>query len=71
MTREKNRALNVVFLRFSNYSSTCAFANVFGKASQAVLTEMTPDEIARTSLEELAELILKHGNRLTNVPDST
>ncbi|MGQ9533481.1 MAG: hypothetical protein ACUVTQ_11890 [Desulfotomaculales bacterium] len=62
LTQEKNRALNLVFLRFSNYSSACPLSNLFGKVSQAVLTEMTPEEIAQTPLEELAELILKHGN---------
>ncbi len=69
LTREKNRALNLVFLRFSNYSSTCPFSNLFGKASQVVLTEMTPEEIAHTPLEKLAELILKHSNnRLADLP---
>lgn len=69
LTREKNRALNLVFLRFSNYTNACPFSNVFGKASQAVLTEMTPEEIAQTPLEKLTELILQHGNnRLADVP---
>jgi len=69
LTREKNRALNLVFLRFSNYSQNCPFAHVFGKASQAVLTELTPDEIAEAPLEQLVELMLEHGNRrLADVP---
>lgn len=70
LTREKNRVLNLVFLKFSNYSKQCPFSNLFGKASQVVLTELTPEEIAQAPLEELADLILQHGNnRLSNVPE--
>lgn len=70
LTREKNRALNLVFLKFSNYSQRCPFSNLFGKASQAVLTELTREEIAQAPLEELADLILQHGNnRLSDVPE--
>ncbi|MEW6525020.1 MAG: transposase [Bacillota bacterium] len=55
LTREKNRALHLVFLYFSNYSQYCPFAHVLGKASQAVFTESTPDEITEAPLEQLAE----------------
>lgn len=69
LAREKNRALNLVFLHFSNYSRECPFSNVFGKASQAVLTGLTPDEIAETPIDELIDLILQHGNnRLQDLP---
>lgn len=69
LAREKNRALNLVFLRFSNYSQECPFSNVFGKAFEAVLTELTPDQIADAPIEELIELILQHGNnRLQDLP---
>lgn len=69
LTREKNRALNLLFLQFSNYTHQCPFSDVFGKASQAVLTERTPEEIAQAPLKDLVDLILQHGNnRLENVP---
>lgn len=69
LAREKNRALNLVFLRFSNYSQECPFSDVFGKASEAVLTELTPDQIADAPIDELIELILQHGNnRLQDLP---
>ena len=36
LTREKNRALNLIFLKFSSYNKDCPFSNLFGQASSAV-----------------------------------
>jgi transposase len=67
LVEEKNRALNLLFLRFSNYKQDNPFSNAFGKASVEVLKEFTPDEIAQISVEELAEFIQSHGkNRFAN-----
>lgn len=67
LVEKKNRALNLLFLRFSNYKQDNPFSNAFGKASVEVLKEFTPDEIAQISVEELAEFIQSHGkNRFAN-----
>jgi transposase len=62
ISREKNRALSLLFLRFSTLAQDAPFSNVFGKASTAVFTEMTVEEIAQTPLEELATRISRHSN---------
>jgi transposase len=69
-TREKNRALNLIFLKFSTYQKVCPFSNLFGQASTAVIGNLTPDEIANLPVEELVDLMLQHGNqRLKDVPE--
>jgi transposase len=69
LSREKNRALQLIFLRFSNYSHQCPFSDVFGKTSQAVLTELTTDQLAQAPLEQLMELMLQHGGpQLADLP---
>lgn len=66
LVEEKNRALNLLFLRFSNYKQD----NPFSKASMEVLKDFTPDEIAQMSVEEPAEFIQAHGkNRFTNAEE--
>ncbi|SHF29665.1 Transposase [Desulforamulus putei DSM 12395] len=70
LTREKNRALNLIFLKFSTYQKECPFSNLFGQASTAVIANLTPDEIANLPVEELVDLMLQHGNhRLKDVPE--
>lgn len=70
LTREKNRALNLIFLKFSTYQKECPFSNLFGKASRTIIGNLTPDEIADMPLEELIDLMLQHGNnRLKNIPE--
>lgn len=46
LTREKNRALNLIYLKFSTYSQECPFSDIFGKASVAIIENFTPDNIA-------------------------
>lgn len=68
LINEKNRSLSLIFLKFSTYAKGCPFSNVFGKASQAVLENLTPDEIVQRPLPELAHLIAQNGNnRLKDV----
>ncbi|NSW83583.1 MAG: IS110 family transposase [Syntrophothermus sp.] len=70
LTREKNRALNLIFLKFSTYQKECPFSDIFGQASRAVVGNLTPDEIAIMPVEELVDLMLQHGNkRLKDVPE--
>ena len=61
-TNEKNRALGLVFLKFSSYGKGRPFSDIFGKASQAVLEQLTPDEVAKRPLHQLVELIQQNGN---------
>jgi transposase len=57
VTREKNRALSLLFLRFSTFAKQAPFSNVFGKASAAIFTELTVEQVATTPLEELVEFL--------------
>lgn len=67
---EKNRAMNLLYLKFSSYTQDCPFSDVFGKASTAVFDTFTPDEIAQMPLEDLISFIVANGNnRLDNPPE--
>lgn len=67
LASEQNRALNLLFLKFSSYKQSNPFSNVFGKASTAVLEKFTSEELAAQSVEDLASFILENGNnRLKN-----
>ncbi|ADD03124.1 transposase IS116/IS110/IS902 family protein [Thermoanaerobacter italicus Ab9] len=68
LSREKNRALNLIYLKFSSYSKNCPFSNIFGKASLAIIENFTPDDIASMPLEDLINFISDNGNnRLSDV----
>jgi len=69
LTAEQNRALNMLFLKFSSYKQSNPFSRVFGKASTSVLEEFTPDEIASYSVEDLASFILENGNSRLKDPN--
>jgi len=58
---EKNRALDLIFLKFSNYKDEAPFST-FSKASIALLSEFSPDQIATTDIQELAEFLLDNSN---------
>lgn len=67
LASEQNRALNLLFLKFSSYKQSNPFSNVFGKTSTAVLEKFTSEELAAQSVEDLASFILENGNnRLKN-----
>ena len=59
---EKNRACNLVFLKFSSYAQA-AGKRFFNKASLDLLNDFTLDEIAEKPVEELVEFFLEHGNK--------
>lgn len=64
--KDKNRALNLTFLKFSSFGQA-AGKKAFNKSSCDLLGEFTTDEIAEKPLDELVDFILSHGNnRITN-----
>ena len=58
---EKSRALNLIFLKFSNYNDEAPFS-AFSNASITLLKEFSPDQIATTDIQELAEFLLQNSN---------
>lgn len=65
---EQNRALSLLFLKFSAYKQASPFSDIFGKASTAVLSEFTSEELAAQSVEDLASFILRNGNNRLKDP---
>lgn len=62
LTREKQRFLNQLFLKFSGFTQDKIFSNKFGAASTAILEEFeSVDELAYMDADELAAFIQKHG----------
>lgn len=61
MRKEKNRALNLVFLKFSDYSSSSPFGT-FSEASMALLEDFSPEEIVNTDIEKLATFLFENSN---------
>jgi len=60
LTREKNRFLNYLFLKFSSLAQEKLFSDKFGATSQGLITEFfSVDDIAYMPVEELAEFINK------------
>jgi transposase len=71
ITREKNYFLSFLFLKFSEYQNLDPFSDIFGVASQTVLTDyLTVDEIVATPLEELAQLLAKEGRNRFSSPEA-
>ncbi len=58
----------MIFLRFSNHCKDRPFSNTFGKSSQTLLKDFSPDEIANMDMDELISFIAQNGNnRLEDV----
>lgn len=58
LTREKNRFLDYLFLKFSSLAQERLFSDKFGATSQGLIAEFfSIDEIAYMPVEELAEFI--------------
>ncbi|MDI6601924.1 MAG: IS110 family transposase [Thermoanaerobacteraceae bacterium] len=68
LTKEKNRALNLIYLKFSSYVADNPFSNTFGKASTSLIERFTPDEIASMPIEDIAEFIISEGNNRLKDP---
>lgn len=68
LTKEKNRALNLIYLKFSSYVSDNPFSDTFGKASTSLIEKFTPDEIASMPIEDIVEFICHQGNNRLKDP---
>lgn len=68
ITGEKNRALSLMFLKFSEYKKA-AGRRAFNKAPLDLLNELTIDEVAEKPMEELLEYVLSHGNSRISNPE--
>lgn len=61
LAREKNYCLALLFLPFSAFSQEAPFDDLFSPTSLGILETFTTEELAQTSLEELAAFIQQHG----------
>lgn len=69
LTKEKQRFLNYLFMKFSTLTTEKVFSNTFGATSLAVIEEfLTVDEIAYMDLDKLIEFVNKKGKN--RFPDS-
>lgn len=69
LTKEKQRFLNYLFMKFSTLTTEKVFSDVFGATSLAVIEEfLTVDEIAYMDLDKLIEFINQKGKN--RFPDS-
>ena len=69
ITREKTYVLNTVFLKFNTFSQEQPFSSSFGKTAEALLTELTADDIASMSLDDLRSFLMKHGKSRFSNPE--
>ena len=75
VAREKNRALNELFCLWAGYRTLAKdadqpfFSDVFGRASQHVLTQYTPDLLATTPLATIAQEIVAIGGPALKAPE--
>jgi len=69
LTKEKQRFLNYLFMKFSTLTTEKVFSDTFGATSLAVIEEfLTVDEIAYMDLDKLIEFINEKGKN--RFPDS-
>lgn len=61
ITREKLYTLGLLFLAFSEFGTVAPFKDPFGATSQAVLEELSLDELAAKPLEELTAYVARNG----------
>lgn len=72
LTREKQRFLNYVFLKFSSLSQEDVFSDTFGTTSLALLEEFdTVDELACMDIDSLTAFIRKKGHGRFSDPEAT
>ncbi|MBS5586461.1 MAG: IS110 family transposase [Clostridiales bacterium] len=70
LAAEKNRYTNALFLKFSGMAQEQFFSNNFGATAMALIEHFdTVDDIAYTSVEELAAFLNKHGKGKFADPD--
>ncbi len=61
LSKEKSRALNLIFLKFSDFASNEPFGT-FSKASMALMEEYSQEEIIQADMEELVEFAYNNSN---------
>jgi transposase len=61
LAREKNYFLSFLFLKFSAFCQQEPFGDPFGATSLAVLETFSTEDLAQTSLAELAAFVQQHG----------
>jgi transposase len=61
LTSEKNRFLTHLFLKFSAFCQQQPLSDPFGAAASALTEFLSVDEIANTSIEELAAFLIEKG----------
>jgi hypothetical protein len=61
LAREKNYCLALLFLPFSAFSQEAPFDDLLSPTSLGILETFTTEELAQTSLEELAACVQQHG----------
>ena len=72
LTREKQRFLNNVFLKFSSLTQEEVFSNTFGTTSLTILEAFdTIDDLANASLDDLICLIRTKGHGKFSDPEAT
>jgi hypothetical protein len=62
ITKEKLYTLGLLFLAFSEFGAAAPFKDPFGATSQAVLEELSLDELATKPLEELTTYVARNGH---------
>lgn len=71
LSKEKQRFLNYLFLKFSSLKEEKVFSDIFGSTSLAVIEEfMSVDEIAYADLESLVDFIIKNGKNRFEDPEA-
>lgn len=71
LAREKSYFLTFLFLKFSGFAQAPPFKDPFGATSCAVLDEFTTDEVAQTSLDDLAAYLDDRGRGRFADPTAT
>ena len=69
LAREKNYFLTFLFLKFSSFGQVKTFSDPFGATSSALLDEFTTEQLAQTSVEELANYLNAKGRGQFEAPD--
>jgi transposase len=67
LTKEKQFLLNQLFLKLSAYKQVGTFSNDFGATSLAVIEELSAEQLAQISIEDLTDFVIsKSRNRFSN-----
>lgn len=59
LTKEKQFFLNHLFLKFSAYKQVDTFSNDFGATAMAVIEQLSSEQLAQMSIEDLTDFVIK------------